>query len=73
MKDELSSLTLKDAKLTQLSYGEFNKELVRLARVWLEKASNEQRLEMFSDMSQGYCKHCGRLEGIRCCQCWNDE
>jgi hypothetical protein len=46
-------------------------ELVKSLRLMLEKLSWEERLDIFSDVKEGYCDHCGCNDPN--CQCWNDE
>lgn len=47
------------------------KELIEL----MENLSPDERLEVFSDIEDIYCQHCGweQPKGSRPCQCWNDE
>ncbi|MBX7259836.1 MAG: hypothetical protein K1Y02_26005 [Candidatus Hydrogenedentes bacterium] len=47
-------------------------------RKLLTQMTDEQRLEVFSEIMADYCRHCGRYDGhstdiMRGCQCWNDE
>lgn len=43
-------------------------------RELVAKMTNEQRLEFFAAVKNGYCPHCGRdLNEPRGCQCNNDE
>lgn len=39
----------------------------------LRDLTPEQRLEVFHDISEGYCGHCGYEDPEGRCQCWNDE
>jgi hypothetical protein len=40
-------------------------------RIVLPSLSDSERLEVFEQISAGYCKHCGCNNPG--CQCWNDE
>lgn len=54
------------------------RESIRDLREDLAEMTNEQRLEVFSEIMADYCDECGRYDGHstenkRGCQCWNDE
>ena len=50
-------------------------DLLQLLRKNLAAMPDFERLEFFDELTEGYCKHCGRddSKSFRGCQCWNDE
>jgi hypothetical protein len=44
---------------------------VRQLRELLPSLTGDQRLAVFGDITEGYCKECGTDNPD--CQCWNDE
>lgn len=50
-------------------------DLFSLVREHLKTLSDDERMEFFADMEDGYCRHCGRDDSgsPMGCQCWNDE
>lgn len=58
------------------NYENFNlaseiKEVTKKIRSLLLVMHENDRLELFSDIMDGYCRHCGTADPK--CQCWNDE
>ena len=49
--------------------------LLAQIRVAISAMTDDQRLEFFSAVTEGYCRHCGRddSDSPHGCQCWNDE
>jgi hypothetical protein len=50
-------------------------DLVKDIREILKSTSDENRLEIFGNIMNGYCKHCGcdNSKYAMGCQCWNDD
>jgi hypothetical protein len=48
-------------------------EKIRELRDGFNVLTNEQRLEIFEAVREGYCRHCGGEDPKHRCQCWNDE
>lgn len=56
--------------MTRTFYNETD-ELLPLIKDSLTKMSDEERLEFFDLVEDGYCRYCGSDDPK--CQCWNDE
>jgi hypothetical protein len=52
---------------------EYNVTLhINEAKMWLQQLTDEQRLEAFAMLVDGWCRYCGRqIHGL--CHCINDE
>lgn len=48
-------------------------QLIEKIRIEQETMTDDERLELWSKIMHGYCKHCGIEDPKRNCQCWNDE
>lgn len=46
-------------------------KLMALLRAYVFAASDDARLDIFSEVMAGYCRHCGTND--KNCFCWNDE
>lgn len=40
---------------------------------WQELLTSEERLNLWSEIMEGYCKNCGDKTGKEKCHCANDE
>lgn len=50
-------------------------QAVSIVKAFQASLTDEQRLELWKDIQDGYCQHCGRddTDTKFGCQCWNDE
>jgi len=46
-------------------------EIIYMVREFISELTDDQRLEFFGEITEGYCVHCGTNNPN--CQCWNDE
>lgn len=46
---------------------------VKINEWLLSLPSDEARLEAIGQITAGICEHCGRIDPLYRCQCWNDE
>lgn len=47
--------------------------LVRDLRRHMEQMADDERVEVFAAIADGWCRHCGSQIGDRVCHCENDE
>lgn len=48
-------------------------ELVKLIRTQLIEMKDDDRLNLFRQIMEEYCEHCGCYDPYNKCQCWNDD
>lgn len=51
----------------------FLNQVICALRVYLETASEEERLRIFVDIERGYCGHCGAEDPDGDCRCQDES